>query len=134
MKKIKKIIFYVSIFLLSMSYAQSQERYYYAFEEKISLNEVKNKVVIGFDKKYLSDIQENLQRNAKIQRMESQNNNSSYILTIENSDIRTLKENLSKYIGIKSINPLYTTIDGLDMSVIDEIVVQFKGVHDKLHS
>ena len=63
MKKSNVFIVFISIFLLSMSYAQSQGKYYYAFEEKVFINEVENKVVLSFDKKYLSDIRENLQIN-----------------------------------------------------------------------
>jgi hypothetical protein len=45
-------------------------KYYYAFDEKIYLNEVENKIVVSFDEKYLSDIQLYLQKNEQIRHME----------------------------------------------------------------
>ena len=55
MKKGSILIMFMSIFLLSASYEQpqsSQRRYYYAFDEKIFLTEVSNKVIKSFDEKF----------------------------------------------------------------------------------
>jgi len=100
---------------------QAQEKYYYAFEEKIFLNKVVNKFVICFDNQYLAEIKANLQEhNVKFIA------NSCCILTME-SDLQTVKAFLSKQVGIKSINPMYITTDyGSEMIIPDEIVVQFK--------
>jgi predicted KAP-like P-loop ATPase len=35
-------------------------------------------------------------------------------------------EDLKKQAGVKSVNPMYATSDGLEMPVTDEFVVQFK--------
>ena len=127
MKK-ASIIFkiFISVFLLSASYGQSQGKYYYAFDEKIFLEEVSDKVVLSFDKNYLSEIQTNLKKNSQIRHMELQIHNNLYILTTEKTDTKTLKENLLKQKGIKSIHPMYITVDGLEMSFTNEIVMQFK--------
>jgi hypothetical protein len=116
----KKIIF-LSVFLLFVNYAQSQGKYYYAFEEKIFLNEVEDKVVLRFDKSYLSNIQDDLQKNVKVQYVEFINDSSYCILTTEKPNVRELMESLSKQAGIKSINPLYIAVSGLEMGITDEI-------------
>lgn len=52
MKKVNTIcIIFASIFLLSASDNQPKRKYYYAFDEKIFLTEVPNKVVLSFDEK-----------------------------------------------------------------------------------
>jgi len=107
MKKTYVFIILIGAFFLSTNYAHSQGKFYYGFEEKIFINEVSNKFVISFDKQYLSDIQTSLQKNNQIQQIEFQIKNSCCILTIEKSDLKTLKEYFSKQIGIKSINPMY---------------------------
>lgn len=127
MKNIRIYIVFASICLLSTNCAQAQEKYYYAFDEKIYLNEVPNKFVISFDKRYLLDIQDSLLKNAQVRHIELKKENSCYILTIENTNIKTLRKEFSQQVGIKSINPMYVIADAaLEMGVTDAIVVQFK--------
>ena len=69
MKRVSVLMIFASVFLLSASYEKSQEyqeKYYYAFDEKIFLTEVPNMVILSFDEQYFSEIQLNLQRNAQI--------------------------------------------------------------------
>ena len=73
MKKVNFLIVFTSIFLLSASYEQPQDpqgRYYYAFEEKIFLTEVSNKIIVSFDEKHISETRQNLQRNAQVQQID----------------------------------------------------------------
>ena len=56
MKKVRSFIVFASICLLSANYAQAQEKYYYAFEEKIYINEVPNKFMVNFDKTPLAQV------------------------------------------------------------------------------
>jgi hypothetical protein len=126
MKKINIICFiFISIFLLSASNDQPQRKFYYAFDEKIPLYEAENKVVVSFDKKHLSEIRTNLQRNAKISNMECVIEDNYAILTTKENK-RVLKEELKKQAGIKSVNPMYLIYGGTEAPVTDEICVQFK--------
>ena len=104
---------------------ESQEKYYYAFNEKIFLDVVANKFVVGFDEQYLLKIQEYLQMKTQIRHIEF--SEKYCILIVEESYVKTLREEFSKQTGIKSINPMYITTDsGVEMGVTDEIVVQFR--------
>ena len=125
MKKVSFFLVLTSIFFLSASYDQSQEKYYYAFDEKIFLTEVPNMFVLSFDEKYLSDIQANLWSNVQIRDSELGFNN--YILTTkENVTKRTFIEDLRRLPGMRSVNPMYATSEGALIPMTSEIVVQFK--------
>ena len=52
MKKRLKIAVFICIFFCSINFAKSQQKFYYAFEEKIFLNEVENKIALSLGKKY----------------------------------------------------------------------------------
>ena len=80
MKKINFLTVFAGIFILSTSYEQPQRKYYYAFDEKVFLTEVPNKVVLSFDKEYLSEIQSNLQKNVQIKQIGFQLENSPLYL------------------------------------------------------
>ena len=126
MKKVNIFIVFAGIFFLSAGYDQPQEKYYYAFDEKIFLDKVADKIVLSFDKEYLSDIQMNLRNNVQIRHTEFQIEYGNCVLTTtENSDVRALMEDLKKQAGIKSVNPMYA-VSGLEMGVTEEIIVQFK--------
>ena len=103
-------------------------KYYYSFNEKIFLFEVDNKIVLSFDEKYLSDIQQYLEGKPQIQNTEFHIENHYCILTtVENTDVKALMKDLKKQTtGVKSVNPMYTIAGGLEMGVTDLIVVQFK--------
>lgn len=127
MKKVNIFIVFICIFLLLTKYSQAQEKFYYAFEEKIFLNEVADKFVVSFDKQYFLNIQENLRTNTKIKHIEFQKENNYCILTMESVYMKTERESFSKQVGIKSINPMYIIVNGgLEIGITDEIVVQFK--------
>lgn len=102
-------------------------KYYYAFDEKILLYEVPNKIVISFDGNYLSEIQQYLQGNTQIRQIDNiYIHNNVLILITEISDVTALMEDLKKRAGMKSVNPMYVVEDGLEIGITDEIVVQFK--------
>ena len=100
--------------------------YYYASEEKKFLDKVENKIVISFDEKFHSKIEPYLQRIGQIQHMELCSFNNVYIVTIaENSDTKAFMEDLKKQKDMKSVNQMYA-LNGFEMGVTDEIVLQFK--------
>ena len=53
------LIVFVSIIMLSASYEQpQQEKYYYAFDEKIFLSEAPNKIIASFNEKFKEHVSE----------------------------------------------------------------------------
>jgi len=131
--------FFIIICLFLTSYIQSQEKYYYAFDEKTFLNEVPNKFVLSYDKHYFSDIQAYLQRKEQIHQIELINN-LCILTTTENSDIKIISDDFKKQIGVKSVNPVYILADYIsgEMYTTEKIVVQFKdsvsqNVIDEMH-
>ena len=130
MKRVSFLIVFMGIFLLSASYEQpqgTQGRYYYAFDEKIFLVEVPNKVVVSFENSYLSEIQQFLQNNAQIRQMEFESEFGNCVLSItENTNSRAFIADLKKSPGIKSVNPLYNCNEGGIRGLTNEIVIQFK--------
>jgi len=103
------------------------QKYYYAFDEKIPLYEVDNKIVLIFDEKYASEIQQYVQTDAQILITEFYIDNQYCILiTAENVNAKALMAELKKITGVKSVNPMYAVESGLEMGVTNEIVVQFK--------
>ena len=127
MKKFNILIGFIGLFLLSASYVQSQERYYYAFEEKIFLTEVPNKIMLSIDGRHLSETQQYLQRNAQIRQIDDTYiQKNVFILTTEISNGRALIEDLKNPVGVKSVYPMYTVEGGLEMGITNEFVVQFK--------
>jgi subtilisin family serine protease len=125
MKKLNIFIVFINMFLL-LAPAKAEEKYYYAFNEKIFLNEVKNKIIVSFDNTHILNIQDNLQNNLVIRQMELQNNGNCYVLTTDKANTKLLREDLSKQAGIKYITPIYATNDGCEIGITDEIVIQFK--------
>ena len=127
MRKINVLTALIGLFLFTANYILAQDRYYFAFNEKIFLNEVPNRFVLSFDNQHLPEIQASLQRNTQVRPADMQIENSRRILTIENADIETLRAYFSQQTGITSVNPLYITMNcGVEMGVTNEIVVQFK--------
>ena len=103
------------------------QKYYYAFDEKIPLYEAEDKIVLGFDENFLSDLQQYLQENVQIQNMELSEYYHYFILTMEKPNLKELRKDFSKQVGVKSVNPMYLIYGGTEAVVTDEIVVQFKN-------
>jgi subtilisin family serine protease len=123
----KSSLLVVIVFLLSISYTQSQEvpqlqeRYYYAFGEKIFLNEVKNKMIICFQRNYAADVK-TLINSANIE----WENDSICIFFVDFPQKETLRMDMLKIRGVKSVQTIYATIDGMEMGITDEVIMSFQ--------
>jgi len=86
------------------------KKYYYVYDEKIYLDEVPNKIVLGFDEKYFSEIQQYLQENIRIRDIKFFR---SYVVltTVENTNLKILMEDLKKLSRAKSVHPVYSLVD-----------------------
>ncbi|MDR3137273.1 MAG: S8 family serine peptidase [Tannerellaceae bacterium] len=113
------LLAYILISLQASSQIKSN-RYYYAYDEKIPLHEVSNKLIIGFPKNNAANIKA-LIHTATI----DFENDSICILTVDSSQSERLKQTLLQTEGIKSVQPIYKTDDGMEMGITDEIVVRF---------
>jgi subtilisin family serine protease len=98
------------------------EKYYYAYDEKMYLNEIENKFMVGFKKDDIANIK------SLINTVEVEfTNDSICILTLDNLQTKELRKTLLQTNGVKSVQPMYVTDDGLEMGMTDEFVVKFKS-------
>ena len=100
-------------------------KYYGAEDKKIYLDEVENKVIVCFDTNHRAEVELFLQQNVQFLHL----GGDLCVLTMENQDIKALRKEFYKQIGIKSVNPLYVLADNLvycEMFFTDEILVKFK--------
>jgi subtilisin family serine protease len=132
MKKQYYFLIIGCLLIVMTSFGSPQEnKYYYAYDEKIILNEVEGKVLISYKVSDFTNIKNALMAKTETKDVEWQND-SICIVTIAPSQYKALKEDFLKQKGIKSIQPLYVTNEGLEMGITDEIVVQFnKDVSQK---
>jgi subtilisin family serine protease len=128
----KRIILMLCILLGMTSFSYSQDKkYYYAYDERIDLNEVEDKVLITYNTTFLPVIKSSLLTNSKVKKTDWQND-SVCVVTIESHQYKSFKEYFIRKEGVKSVQPMYATVDGLEMGVTDEIVVRFnEGVSQK---
>ena len=122
-----KNTYIIPIFLLfglisAESFSQAKKkRYYYAYDEKVYLNEVENKLIVSFQKDDIAGIK------SLINTPEAEfTNDSVCILTVDNSQKEAVKKTLLQTKGVKSVQPMYVADGGLEMGITDEFVVKFK--------
>jgi subtilisin family serine protease len=135
MKNKKLLVVSLLCALISIeSFSQTGgKRYYYAFDEKIFLDSVENKMVISFQSNNVTVIQ-TLTASTETEWQ----NDSIYIVTVANSQMEAFKDDLLQLGGIKSVQPMFA-VDGMEMGVTNEIVMKFhNGVSqqeiDSLHA
>ena len=104
--------------------SNGEKKYYYAYNEKMPIVEIENKLVISFVAHSSSELKNTLSLDENIKSIQWVNDNI-YILTVESFYTKILRNNLKAVKEIKSIQPVYQTADGLDIYITDEIVVKF---------
>ena len=122
----------ILLFLAGGASCAKDDPYYYAYNGKIYLDQVPNRAVLTFDGNYLSETEAYLQNNDRIRYDEpiivDRRNFGYCILTIENPNVKALREEFSKQVWAKSVNPLYVLRKSdAEQIVTDEIVVRFKN-------
>ena len=127
MKRFSIFLVFLSIFFISSINEQPQGKFYYAFDEKIFLTEVPNKVVLTFVESFPLETRQYLQRNPQVIQIELYDE-GCILFTAENTNIIALMEDLKNQTGVKSVHPVYKLADfiGTEMYFTDEISVQFK--------
>ena len=106
--------------------------FYYAYNEKIYLNKLDNKLIVRYnqnkksDKKLISLYSELMDKSIDWK------DDSTCIITISASEKEILKNKILNQSDVKSCNDVYTINTGLEMGVTDEFVVGFnKNVTQK---
>lgn len=111
--------------------AQSDGKYYYAFDEKVPLYEVADRMVVTFDKENRSNLEERLVHdgqilNDKLHILDGYYSDYSVITLRDSSDKKVFRDDLSKQAGIKSVRQVYAIEDGYEMGYTNEVIMQFK--------
>ncbi|MDR0567437.1 MAG: S8 family serine peptidase, partial [Prevotellaceae bacterium] len=128
-----KNVYIITIFLLYIlipaeSFSQAKEkRYYYAYDEKVYLNEIENKFIVSFQKDNIANIK------SLINTAETEfTSDSICIITVDYSQKEGVKKTLLQTKGVKSVQPMYANDGGSEMGITDEFVVKYKaGVSQK---
>jgi len=118
-KEIILFVILITIFL-TKGYSQLSEKYYYAFEEKISITELENKLIICFQKGNFEILETIIDAS-----LFEWKNDSICIIKIEDGQKDFYKKILQTIDGIKSIQPIYKTVHGTELGITDEIVIRF---------
>jgi hypothetical protein len=114
------------------------EKFYYAYDKKSYLCEVKNRFCIGWSATYSSAIRDILLQDKGT--MLEWVNDSICIVQVNTSQNTIFRENIQSLPGIKFLHPIYTSSggQGSEMGLTDEFVIKPKGdvpleEIDKLH-
>ena len=103
MKKKLLIIGLICTSISSASFSQTNgQRYYYAFNEKVFLHEIGDRMVVSFQRNNAVDVKTRISSEKIVWQ-----NDSIYILNIGNDRQKTLKSDLLQTKGVKSVQPMY---------------------------
>ena len=112
--------------------ALSEGRFYYAFDEKVPLHEVADRVVVTFDKEYRSSVEERIAQSARYAKekpliREGFSVDYSVLTVGDKTDKKAFRDDWAKQTGVKSVRQVYALEEGYEMGYTDEIIVQFKA-------
>jgi len=111
--------------------AQSEGKYYYAFDERVPLNEVAGRVVVTFEKGHRSGEEQYSTRNSltateSFEIRDGYSGEYSVVGIKGKSDKNMSKNSLLKQTGVKSVRQVYALEDGYEMGYTNEVILQFK--------
>lgn len=139
--KNKYLIFGLAILLviLAMSFTLTNNlKFYYAYNEKIALSELDDKLIVRYKQNKKSDKTKiSLNQELANKPMEWKDD-STCIISIGGDEIELLKAKILNQTDVKTCNPVYAINTGLEMGVTDEFLVKFneniaQTEIDKLH-
>ena len=117
------------IALLILGFVQSnQSKFYYAYDEKVYINESENKLIVRFKNSKKKDkIKISTSEDFKDKLLQWKDD-STYVVTLSNeSEKLVFKNKLKSQIDVKSCNEIYSIDTGLELGVTDEFLVKFKA-------
>lgn len=125
MKKPLILTAILTLIILAMGFNQS--KFYYAYDEKVYLNESENKLIVRYKTSKKMDktqISSSLDFKDKVIQWKD---DSTYVLTLSNESEKNLfKSKLKNQLDIKSCHEIYTIDTGLELGATDEFLVKFK--------
>ena len=128
MKSIKTFILFSIFFIAVSSYAQKSELlYYYAFDEKIEIAPVSNKLLVRKKSSETRQTYENLILNRNSNIKTDWHGYDIFKLEFEKeTDKNSISQSFLSDSNILSVSSIYKTNDGLEFGFVNEIVVKFK--------
>ena len=103
----------------------NKSTFYYAYNEKIYLNELGNKVILRYKQNKNSD-KAKISLSAELSNKQIERKvDSTCIITFEGDEKRLFKPEILKQSDVKTCNPVYAINTGLEMGVTDEFLVRF---------
>ncbi len=131
MKKSLLLILGSAIVFLGFQ-AQDNQKYYYAFSEKIPLAEVEQKLVVRYSDTPDRNIETNSFRKSDPAIQQKWQDDQTVVLSSTSKDKRdVLAQELKKSVNVVSVQPMYKINTGLEMMVTDEVLVRFKPITEK---
>lgn len=120
----------VTVLLLSiaavMSFtASNNQRFYYAYNEKIYLNELDNKLIVRYKHSKKSDKGQISLAAELAEKHFEWKDDSTATITLAPFEKARWRDEILRQTDVKTCNPLYALSTGFEMGVTDEIVVRF---------
>ncbi len=116
------------IAILTGSYQQKKEnRFYYAYDEKITLSEVDNKLILQYksnqrtENKVLLSVLPDISEQNLVWR-----NDSTLVIEVHPSTRSQIKSEIEKQEDILVCNPVYKTLEGIEMGFTDRFIFKLK--------
>tara|TARA_R110002096_G_scaffold434606_1_gene656863 strand:+ start:2724 stop:5210 length:2487 start_codon:yes stop_codon:yes gene_type:complete len=106
----------------------NQSKFYYAYDEKVYINESKNKLIVRYkESKKMDKMKISLSLGFKDNEI-LWKDDSTYVLTLPNESKKLqLKNKFKNQLDIKSFNDIYYIDSGLELAATDEFLVKFKA-------
>ena len=123
-----KLISISLIISLLMGFIQSNSsKFYYAYDEKVYINENENKLIVRYksnkknEKKIISSSLEFKDKNVQWK------DDSTCVISLSSKSEKLLfKERFKNQVDVKSCNEIYSIDTGLELGITDEFLVKFK--------
>jgi len=101
------------------------QKFYYAYSEKIYLSELNNKLIVRYNQNKKSDKKQISLYSELADKLIEWKDDSTFIITISADEKSQMKAKIIKQTDVKTCNPVYTINTGLEMGVTDEFLVKF---------
>lgn len=126
-----------SIVVMSFS-SSNNSKFYYAYNEKIILSELDNKLIVRYKQNKKSDRTKMSLNRELVNKPMEWKDDSTCIISIGGDEKELLRAKILNQTDVKTCNPVYAINTGLEMGVTDELLVKFnenvaQAEIDKLH-
>lgn len=118
----------IGIVILS-GFIKLEEHFYYAYEEKIPLEKMDHKVVIGYNEEMDKNAIRSLinATSKEVVSMEFANEHTVVVEITTAGNLKAITDKAMESQDVKFIHPVFKYQKGLEMALTDEIVIKFKS-------